>query len=71
MKALHIIRLAPWVDRAVSEWRENNKRSFQGAVSYLLECELNSRGYLRRDFEPGIVDARLEDTEFELPPGKD
>jgi hypothetical protein len=61
MKKRHVIKLAPWVEQAVAEWCRDNRMSFQQAVSYLLECELNGRGYLRKDFEPGIVDYPLDE----------
>jgi hypothetical protein len=57
--------------KAVEHFGKRNGMDFSEAVRFLVECELNDRGYFRKDFEPGIVDtgespttsgARFEET---------
>jgi hypothetical protein len=60
------IRWPEWLENAIIDWgKKNGKTSFSDAVVYLLEVELNDMGYFRRDYEPGIVDTRVEESEKE------
>jgi hypothetical protein len=45
-----------WMVKALESFGEKNGKNFSQAVKYLVEVELNSRGYFRKDYEPGIVD---------------
>jgi hypothetical protein len=54
------VRYPEWIQQAVSGFVEKNHyKDFSSAVVFLLECELNRRGYFRTDYEPGIVDFEL------------
>jgi hypothetical protein len=56
------VRYPEWIQQAVLKFAEKNDcKDFSSAVVFLLECELNRRGYFRTDYEPGIVDLELTD----------
>jgi hypothetical protein len=56
------VRYPEWIQQAVLRFVEKNQcKDFSSAVVFLLECELNRRGYFRTDYEPGIVDFELTD----------
>ncbi|MDR0403606.1 MAG: hypothetical protein LBH35_08480 [Treponema sp.] len=45
--------------KALESFGEKNGKKFPQAVKYLVEVELNSRGYFRKNYEPGIVDKQI------------
>jgi hypothetical protein len=65
------IPLKPWTVNAISAFGERNRMKFPEAAAFLLESDLNSRGYCRKDYEPGepaIIrfDHRLSGKKFYL-----
>jgi hypothetical protein len=51
------VRYPLWMECAVEKFAEKNKISdISKALIFLLECELNRRGYFRTDYEPNIED---------------
>jgi hypothetical protein len=56
------VRYPEWIQQAILGFVEKNHyKDFSSAVIFLLECELNRRGYFRTDYEPGIMDVELSD----------
>ncbi|MDR1399609.1 MAG: PocR ligand-binding domain-containing protein [Treponema sp.] len=45
-----------WMVRSVEHFGKLNGMDFSESVRFIVECELNKRGYFRKDFEPEIVD---------------
>ena len=41
-----------WQINAIADFAKMNDISFQESLCFLLECELNERGFLRGDYEP-------------------
>jgi hypothetical protein len=51
------IRFPSWQYEALEEFQKRNEMaSVSEVVRYLVECELNDRGYYRSDYEPSIKD---------------
>ncbi|MCL2410102.1 MAG: hypothetical protein FWC97_00520 [Treponema sp.] len=51
------IRYPEWIQKAVARFADINKiPSVSKAFIFLLECELNRRGYFRETYEPNIID---------------
>jgi len=50
------VRLESWIIEAVKKFTKRNKKDFSWSLRFLLECELNNRGYFRTDYEPDIID---------------
>jgi hypothetical protein len=50
------IRWEKWMVNAVEQFGKRNGMDFSETVRFLVECELNERGYFRKDYEPGIID---------------
>jgi hypothetical protein len=51
------IRFPAWQYEALEEFQKRNSMSsVSEVVRYLVECELNDRGYYRSDYEPSIKD---------------
>jgi hypothetical protein len=56
------VRYPLWMEQAVEKFAEKNKISdISKALIFLLECELNRRGYFRSDYEPNIIDYTITD----------
>jgi len=54
------IRYPEWIQEAVAKFAEKNKiPSVSKAFIFLVECELNRRGYFRETYEPNITDNAL------------
>ena len=50
------IRYPEWIQRAVAKFADKNKiPSISKAFIFLVECELNRRGYFRETYEPNIT----------------
>jgi hypothetical protein len=55
------VRWEKWMVNAIATFGERNGMDFSGAARFLVECELNERGFYRKDYEPGVFDKRLKD----------
>lgn len=56
------VRYPHWMQNAVKKFQETNKfPSFSKAAIFLIESELNRRGYFRASYEPNVVDLELTD----------
>jgi hypothetical protein len=64
-KVSYGIRWQPWVVEAVKAYAKKNGMDFSATVNFFVENELNRYGYFRKDYQPGIVDERIEDTKEE------
>lgn len=55
------VRYPDWLQNAVKVFAEKNgfKDNTSQALIFLLECELNRRGFFRTDYEFGITDQPL------------
>ena len=60
------IRWQPWIIEAVKVYSQKNGMDFSGAMNFLVESELNSYGYFRKDYQPGIVDEQIEAEEGQM-----
>ena len=47
-----------WMVKSVEHFGKRNGMDFSESVRFIVECELNKRGYFRKDFEPEIVDTK-------------
>jgi hypothetical protein len=54
------IRWQPWIIEAVKVFAKRNSMDFSAAMNFLIENELNSYGYFRKDCQPGIVDEKIK-----------
>jgi hypothetical protein len=51
------IRFPAWQYEALEAFQKRNEMASLSEVArYLVECELNDRGYYRSDYEPSIKD---------------
>jgi hypothetical protein len=65
-KVQHGIRWQPWVFEAVKAYAKKNGMDFSETINFFVENELNHYGYFRKDYQPGLVDERIQDFEEEL-----
>jgi hypothetical protein len=61
-KVQKAVRWEPWIIEAVQAYAKKNKMDFTSAVNFFVENELNRYGYFRKDYEPGIVDVRVDES---------